>query len=239
MSGLESPLLSVESIDTYYGSSHVLHGVSLAVEAGEIVTLIGRNGAGKTTTLRSITGLTPPQSGTIRFRGSEIQGHQPYQIRRSGITWVPEDRRIFPSLTVDDNLRIAGNAGPAGSDTDRVYDLFPRLDERRSQSAGTLSGGEQQMLAIARALVGPETDLLLLDEPSEGLAPQIIEDVRQIIREINDDGVTILLVEQNADLALELAERAYVIETGRIQYEGPAEKLREDAGLMQKYLGVG
>jgi branched-chain amino acid transport system ATP-binding protein len=233
------PVLRVDGIDTYYGSSHVLHDVSLAVDAGEIVTLIGRNGAGKTTTLRSITGLTPPERGRIVFRGEEIHGLRPYQVRRRGVTWVPEDRRVFPMLDVADNVRLAASAGDGTSDVERVYELFPRLDERRSQRAGTLSGGEQQMLAIARALVGPVTVLLMLDEPSEGLAPQIIEDVRDAILEINEEGVTVLLVEQNADLALELAERAYVIETGRIEYEGDADRLRDDDALMQQYLGVG
>lgn len=238
MSGDGSPLLRVDGIDTYYGSSHVLHGVSLAVERGEIVTLIGRNGAGKTTTLRSVMGLTPPSGGRIVFDGEEIQERRPYEVRRRGVTWVPEDRRVFPTLSVEDNVRLAASTGGDDADTDRVYELFPRLAERRRQHAGTLSGGEQQMLAIARALVGPETRLLMLDEPSEGLAPQIIEDVRETIVEINRDGVTVLLVEQNADLALDLASRAYVIETGRIEYEGDADRLRGDHELMRQYLGV-
>jgi branched-chain amino acid transport system ATP-binding protein len=234
----DEPLLAVDGIDTYYGSSHVLHDVSLAIERGEIVTLIGRNGAGKSTTLRSITGLNPPQRGRIVFDGEEIQGLRPYQVRRRGVTWVPEDRRMFPMLTVAENVRLAASAGE-DDDVGSVFELFPKLDERRGQRAGSLSGGEQQMLAIARALVGPPTELLMLDEPSEGLAPQIIEDVRDAIRTINDDGVTVLLVEQNADLALELAERAYVIETGRIEYDGDADRLQADQALMQQYLGVG
>jgi len=238
MTSTDEPLLQIEEIDTYYGSSHVLHGVSLAVNRGEIVTLIGRNGAGKTTTLRSVMGLTPPNSGRIRFDGEAISGESPYRSRQRGITWVPEDRRLFPMLTVNENLRLAGTAGEGPIETDRVYDLFPRLADRQSQQAGTLSGGEQQMLSIGRALVGPETDLLMLDEPSEGLAPQIIAVVREAIEEINSNGVTVLLVEQNAELALALAERAYVIETGRIQYEGPADRLRDDAPLMKQYLGV-
>lgn len=236
---MSEPLLEVDGIDTYYGSSHVLHDVSLVVQPGEIVTLIGRNGAGKSTTLRSITGLTPPERGRVVFQGEEIQGRRPYQVRRRGVTWVPEDRRVFPTLTVADNLRLAASVGDDHGGLESVYDLFPRLDDRREQQAGTLSGGEQQMLAIARALVGPETALLLLDEPSEGLAPQIIEDVRDAILAVNDDGVTVLLVEQNADLALGLAERAYVIETGRIEYEGSADELLADDELMQDYLGVG
>lgn len=230
-------VLEVDGIDTFYGSSHVLHDVSLRVDRGEIVTLIGRNGAGKSTTLRSIMGLTPPERGRILLHGEEIQGHRPYQVRRRGVTWVPEDRRVFPMLTVEDNVRLAASAGD-DPDVERVYSLFSRLAERRTQRAGTLSGGEQQMLAIARALVGPETHLLMLDEPSEGLAPQIIESVRETVLEINEGGVTVLLVEQNADLALDLAQRAYVIETGRIEYEGDADRLRNDHDLMQQYLGV-
>jgi len=235
----EDHLLRVESINTYYGESHILHDVSFEIDRGEMVTLVGRNGAGKTTTLRSIMGLTPPRSGRIVFQDEEIQAFRPYRIRQAGISWVPEDRRIFPDLTVAENIRLAASAGDGSrTDLEHVYELFPRLDERRSQRTGTMSGGEQQMLAIARALVGPETDLLLLDEPSEGLAPQIIEDVRQSIQALNERGVTILLVEQNADLALDIADRAYVIETGRIEYRGGTDELRENEALMQEYLGV-
>ena len=237
MSG--SPLLDVEGINTYYGESHILHDVSFEISRGEMVTLVGRNGAGKTTTLRSIMGLTPPRSGRIDFKGESIQGRRPHQIRQLGISWVPEDRRVFPDLPVDENIRLAVSAGDGhGSTASDVYELFPRLDERRSQRTGTMSGGEQQMLAIARALVGPDTDLLMLDEPSEGLAPQIIDDLQASIEALNDEGVTILLVEQNADLALEIADRAYVLETGRIEYRGGTEELRTDETLMQEYLGV-
>jgi len=232
-------LLRVESINTYYGESHILHDVSFEIDRGEMVTLVGRNGAGKTTTLRSIMGLTPPRSGRIVFQGEEIQAFRPYRIRQAGVSWVPEDRRIFPDLTVAENIRLAASAGNGSrTDMEQVYDLFPRLDERRSQRTGTMSGGEQQMLAIARALVGPETDLLMLDEPSEGLAPQIIEDVRKSIKALNERGVTILLVEQNADLALDIADRAYVLETGRIEYRGGTDELRQNESLMQEYLGV-
>lgn len=235
----EDTLLRVEGIDTFYGESHVLHDVSFEISGGEIVTLVGRNGAGKTTTLRSIMGLTPPRSGRILLKEQEIQSLRPYRIRQLGVSWVPEDRRIFPDLTVDENIRLAGSAGDGTlTGLDDVYQLFPRLNERRSQRTGTMSGGEQQMLAIARALVGPETELLLLDEPSEGLAPQIIDDVKDSILTLNDEGVTVLLVEQNADLALEIAERAYVLESGRIEYRGGTEELRANEDLLQEYLGV-
>lgn len=232
--------LSVESINTYYGDSHVLFDVSLSVDTGEIVALVGRNGAGKTTTLRSIMGLTSAESGRIEKDGEPIHELDPHQIRKRGISWVPEERRVFGSLTVEENLRLAAHS----ADTDQkerikgVYERFPRLDERRTQNAGTMSGGEQQMLAIARALLGPETDLLLLDEPSEGLAPQIVADVKSIIRELNDEGVTILLVEQNAEMALGLADRAYVLETGAIVHDSPADELLVDRAAMEQYLGV-
>ncbi|WP_425603066.1 ABC transporter ATP-binding protein [Halosolutus gelatinilyticus] len=233
-------LLTVDSIDTHYGESHILFDLSLAVDRGEIVALVGRNGAGKTTTLRSIMGLTPPTDGTIAKAGSRIDGLDPHEIRKRGLSWIPEERRVFGSLTVAENLRLAAHSG-ADDQTERfeeIYEQFPRLDERRAQKAGTMSGGEQQMLAIARALLGPETDLLLLDEPSEGLAPQIVDDVADIVRELNERGVTILLVEQNAEMALELADRAYVLETGEIVHESTATELLDDRETMEGYLGV-
>ncbi|WP_281195648.1 ABC transporter ATP-binding protein [Halorubrum sp. F4] len=235
-----SELLSVDGIDTYYGESHVLFDVSMSVDSGEVVALVGRNGAGKTTTLRSVMCLTPAAEGTIEMDGEEIQDLDPHDVRRRGISWVPEERRVFGGLTVAENLRLAARGGEDDRTTqiERVYERFPRLDERRDQHAGTMSGGEQQMLAIARALVGPETDLLLLDEPSEGLAPQIVEDVADIIRELNDEGVTVLLVEQNAEMALGLADRAYVIETGEMVHESPADELLNDREAMETYLGV-
>ncbi|MDL5360484.1 ABC transporter ATP-binding protein [Halalkalicoccus sp. NIPERK01] len=232
--------LVVDSIDTYYGDSHVLFDVSLSVDDGEIVALVGRNGAGKTTTLRSIMGLTPAKSGRIEKDGESIHGLDPHQIRGRGVSWVPEERRVFGGLTVEENLRLAAHSA-ATDQRERiegVYERFPRLDERRTQKAGTMSGGEQQMLAIARALLGPETDLLLLDEPSEGLAPQIVEDVASIVRELNEEGVTILLVEQNAEMALGLADRAYVLETGEIVHESAADELLADRSAMERYLGV-
>lgn len=236
----DSRRLTLDSINTYYGDSHVLFDVSLSVDNGEIVALVGRNGAGKTTTLRSIMGLTPAKSGRIEKDGEPIHELDPHQIRKRGISWVPEERRIFGDLTVEENLRLAAHSAKADQ-RDRiedVYDRFQRLDERRTQKAGTMSGGEQQMLAIARALLGPETDLLLLDEPSEGLAPQIVDDVKSIIRELNEEDVTILLVEQNAEMALGLADRAYVLETGEIVHEAPAAELLADRAMMEEYLGV-
>jgi len=236
---VSEPLLSVEGMNTYYGQSHVLHDVSFDIEEGEVVSFVGRNGAGKTTTLRSIMQLTPPRSGTVTFDGEEISGLDPHRIRRRGISWIPEDRRVFPMLSVAENLRLAASRNRDEAAFEAVYERFPRLDERRTQKAGTMSGGEQQMLAIARALVGPETDLLLLDEPSEGLAPQIVDDVADIIQSLNEDGVTILLVEQNANMALALADRTYVIDRGVIEFSGAADTLREDRQLMEQYLGVG
>lgn len=237
---MSDTLLSLDEINTHYGESHILFDLSLSVGEGEIIALVGRNGAGKTTTLRSVMGLTPPTSGTVEIRGEAIGGFAPNQIRKRGISWVPEERRVFGSLSVEENLRLAAHSGEGdpSAQFEEVYDQFPRLDERRDQSAGTMSGGEQQMLAIARALLGPETDLLLLDEPSEGLAPQIVDDVTDIIRELNDRGVTILLVEQNAEMALGLADRAYVLETGKIVHESPASELLEDRETMESYLGV-
>lgn len=233
-------LLTVDSIDTHYGESHVLFDVSLAVDRSEIVALVGRNGAGKTTTLRSIMCLTPITSGRIEMDGEPIQGLRPYEVRKRGISWVPEERRVFGDLTVAENLRLAAHTGE-GDQRERfeeIYRRFPRLDERRDQKAGTMSGGEQQMLAIARSLLGPETDLLLLDEPSEGLAPQIVEDVVEIVKELNEEGVTILLVEQNAEMALGLADRAYVLGTGEIVHEAPADELLADRTTMERHLGV-
>ncbi|GAB7021293.1 ABC transporter ATP-binding protein [Halostagnicola bangensis] len=234
------PLLSVDSIDTHYGESHILFDLSLTVDRGDVVALVGRNGAGKTTTLRSIMGLTPVTNGRIVKGGEQIQAREPHKIRKEGISWVPEERRVFSGLTVEENLRLAAHSGDneQADQFEEIYRRFPRLDERRGQDAGTMSGGEQQMLAIARALLGPETDLLLLDEPSEGLAPQIVDDVEDIIRELNEDGVTILLVEQNAEMALGLADYAYVLETGEIVHESPADELATDREAMESYLGV-
>ena len=233
-------LLEVEKIHSYYGHIHALRGVSLTVEEGEIVTLIGSNGAGKTTTLRSIHGLLPPREGRIVFRGEEIQGVPAHDMIEKGISQSPEGRKIFHRMTVLENLEMGAyhrnDRGGIQEDITHVFDLFPRLKERVKQEAGTMSGGEQQMLAIGRSLMG-RPRLLLLDEPSMGLAPVLVERIFQVIQEINKQGTTILLVEQNANVALEIATRGYVLETGAIVNAAPAEKLREDPKVREAYLG--
>ncbi|SFR46969.1 ABC transporter ATP-binding protein [Halogeometricum limi] len=245
-------LLELDDVNAYYGESHILRGVTMNVEEGEICALLGRNGAGKTTTLRSIAGATPPnvRSGTVSFKGEDVTGKPAEDVSAGGISLVPEERRVFPNLTVAENLHLAevvNNKSNTwgrsltfeheGMSTEDVYAQFPRLDERRDQQAGTLSGGEQQMLAIARALK-QNTDLLLLDEPYEGLAPKIIEDVEDAVQRISEDGTTILLVEQNAAAAIKLADRAYVVDQGQIVFDGTAEELREDEATRERYLGV-
>jgi branched-chain amino acid transport system ATP-binding protein len=233
-------LLEVENIHSYYGHIHALRGVSLTVEEGEIVTLIGSNGAGKTTTLRSIHGILPPREGRIVFRGEEIQGVPAHDMIEKGISQSPEGRKIFHRMTVLENLEMGAyhrdDRTEIQEDMTRVFDLFPRLKERVKQEAGTMSGGEQQMLAIGRSLMGCPK-LLLLDEPSMGLAPVLVERIFQVIEEINKQGTTILLVEQNANVALEIATRGYVLETGSIVNAAPAEKLREDPKVREAYLG--
>ncbi len=233
-------LLEVENIHSYYGHIHALRGVSLTVEEGEIVTLIGSNGAGKTTTLRSIHGILPPREGRIVFRGEEIQSVPAHDMIEKGISQSPEGRKIFHRMTVLENLEMGAyhrtDRAEIKEDMDRVYDLFPRLEERTKQEAGTMSGGEQQMLAIGRALMS-RPKLLLLDEPSMGLAPVLVERIFQVIEEINNQGTTILLVEQNANVALEIATRGYVLETGEIVNVASAEKLRQDPKVREAYLG--
>jgi branched-chain amino acid transport system ATP-binding protein len=233
-------LLEVNNIHSYYGNIHALRGVSLTVEEGEVVTLIGSNGAGKTTTLRSIHGLLPPREGRIVFRGEEIQGVPAHDMIGKGISQSPEGRRIFHRMTVTENLEMGAyhrnDRTEIQEDMTRVFDLFPRLKERVKQEAGTMSGGEQQMLAIGRSLMG-RPRLLLLDEPSMGLAPVLVERIFQVIEEINKQGTTILLVEQNANVALEIATRGYVLETGAIVNAAPAGKLREDPKVREAYLG--
>ena len=233
-------LLEVENIHSYYGHIHALRGVSLTVEEGEIVTLIGSNGAGKTTTLRSIHGILPPREGRIVFRGEEIQGVPAHSMIEKGISQSPEGRKIFHRMTVLENLEMGAyhrkDRTETQDDMTRVFDLFPRLKERVKQEAGTMSGGEQQMLAIGRSLMG-RPKLLLLDEPSMGLAPVLVERIFEVIEEINKQGMTILLVEQNANVALEIATRGYVLETGTIVNAAPAEKLREDPKVREAYLG--
>jgi branched-chain amino acid transport system ATP-binding protein len=225
---------------SYYGNIHALRGVSLTVEEGEVVTLIGSNGAGKTTTLRSINGVLPPRQGKVVFDGEEIQGVPAHGMIKKGIAQSPEGRKIFSRMTVRENLEMGAyhrkDRDGIRQDMDRVFELFPRLQERIKQEAGTMSGGEQQMLAIGRALMS-SPKLLLLDEPSMGLAPVLVERIFDIIKEINQQGTTILLVEQNANVALEIATRGYVLETGSIVNAAPAEKLRQDPKVREAYLG--
>jgi branched-chain amino acid transport system ATP-binding protein len=220
----------------YYGISHILFDVSLTVSKGEVVGLLGRNGAGKSTTMRSIMGLTPPKQGTITFNGQEITGRKAYLLVRDGIAYVPDDRRVFADLTVEDNLEIPFSRSNEWT-KERVYDLFPALGEMKSRRAGNLSGGEQQMLTVARALMtGPE--LLLLDEPTEGLAPLIVRDLEQQILKLRDAGISILLSEQNVKSALKLVNRVYVIDNGRIRFEGTVAELEANEDIKKKYLMV-
>ena len=233
-------LLEIDELQTYYGNIAALKGVSLTVEEGEIVTLIGSNGAGKSTTLRSISGLTPPRNGSIRFNGKEISRTPPQEIVRYGISQSPEARRCFQRMTVRENLDMGAylrRDGEIGSDLDRVFDLFPRLKERERQKAGTMSGGEQQMLAIGRALMAKPT-LLLLDEPSMGIAPILVERIYETIAEINEQGTTILLVEQNANFALGVSKRGYVLEIGQVALSDDADKLRDNPDVQKAYLGA-
>ncbi len=233
-------LLELTDVHTYYGTIHALKGISLNVREGEIVTLIGSNGAGKSTTLRSINGLNHPRAGTIVFSGEEITERPAHEIVKMGISQSPEGRRIFPRMSVTENLEMGAyqrEKGPeVGEDLERVYTLFPRLHERRSQKGGTLSGGEQQMLAIGRALMA-RPKLLLLDEPSMGLAPIFVERIFEIVVEINKQGTPVLLVEQNALMALEVANRGYVLETGTVALADDAKALRENEQVRKAYLG--
>ena len=230
-------ILEVRNIDTYYGLGHILHGLSIKVEDGEVVALLGRNGAGKTTTLRSITGLTPPKNGEILYKGSVISGLDPHVISQQGIAMVPETRDIFSYLTVRENLAIAARKTSRWQ-MQAVLDRFPILGERTHHKGRELSGGEQQMLAIARALLtGPE--LLLLDEPSQGLAPLVVDAVMGTIRALKQEKVSMLLVEQNAEMALQLADRVYVIDHGTVVFEGTPAQLRADTQVTSTYLGVG
>jgi branched-chain amino acid transport system ATP-binding protein len=230
-------MLNVRGIETYYGSGHILHGLSLSVGQGEVVALLGRNGAGKTTTLRSITGLTPPTRGEISYKGANITGLPAYRISQLGIALVPETRGIFSYLTARENLEIARRPGSRWP-MEKMLDRFPKLRELLDRKGRLLSGGEQQMLAIARALLtGPE--LLLLDEPSQGLAPLVVETVMSTIRELKRERVSMLLVEQNAEMALGLADRVYVIDHGTIVFEGAPAALRANEQITTTYLGVG
>ncbi|HMH50134.1 MAG TPA: ABC transporter ATP-binding protein [Candidatus Acidoferrum sp.] len=231
-----APLLDVRDIHTAYGLSRVLFGVSLEVAAGECVCLLGRNGVGKTTTMRSIIGLTPPQTGRIAWKGTDITGWEPYRVARTGIGFVPEDRRIFAELTVWENLDVA-RRGTGRWTIERVFDLFPMLRELTSRQGGFLSGGEQQMLTIARTLMG-NPELLLLDEPSEGLAPLVVDHLQEQIALLKREGLTILLAEQNVEFSLALADRVYVLEKGAIRFSGPAAALRDDEALRHELLTI-
>ena len=241
MSGdAEPPLLELSGVHAAYGETRVLHGVDLHVDRGEVVALVGRNGAGKTTTLRTITGAVAPTSGTVTYDGADVTGHTPTETARAGISLVPEDRRIFPGLTVRENLAIAELGGAADArrrSIDEVLGTFENLAEREGNRGAALSGGEQQMLAVARALVAGG-DLLLLDEPTEGLAPAIIRRVTDLIADLHDEGMTVLLVEQNVEVAMELADRVYVLDQGQIVYEGTAQQLRADEDVLARHLGV-
>jgi branched-chain amino acid transport system ATP-binding protein len=232
-------LLVLDDVHTYYGEAHILQGVSLSVREGEVVTLIGRNGAGKTTTLRSIMGIARTRRGHVRLRGQDITGRPTHEIARGGIAWVPEERRVLPNLTVVENLRLgwlARGGGSAGS-VEEVFEYFPRLRERMGHRGRFLSGGEQQMLAIARALVA-RPSVMLVDEPTEGLAPLLVQSLTEILASINRRGTTIMLVEQSLEVALKLAHRVYVMDQGRIQFEGTPEDLRRDPAIQQRFLGV-
>jgi branched-chain amino acid transport system ATP-binding protein len=233
-------LLALEKLQVAYGGIRAVKGVDLALDAGELVCLIGANGAGKTTTLRAITGLVHPAAGRIVYDGAEIGGRRVHEIARRGLALVPEGRGVFPQLTIEENLAMGAysrsDRGAVADDMERAFTLFPRLKERRRQTAGTLSGGEQQMLAIARAMMS-RPRLLLLDEPSMGLAPLMVEKIFEVIQAIAREGVTLLLVEQNARLALEVSDRGYVLEGGLVTLSGPARSLLHDARIREAYLG--
>jgi branched-chain amino acid transport system ATP-binding protein len=233
-------LLAIEDLHAHYGKSHILHGVRLDVDAGEIVCLLGRNGVGKSTTLKTIMGLVAPSRGSVAFKGSALAGLPPYRIARLGLGYVPEERRIFPTITVRENLlmgRKAGAARSGGWTLERVYEFFPRLGERDRQRAGTLSGGEQQMLTIGRTLMG-NPELLLVDEPTEGLAPMIVEQVERILSEIHRGGTPVLLVEQSMETAMALAQRVYVMSKGQIVFSGSARELEANDAVRKQYLEV-
>jgi branched-chain amino acid transport system ATP-binding protein len=233
-------ILELKDIYTAYGLSQILFGVSLKINGGEVVSLLGRNGVGKTTTLRSIMGLTPPRSGSIKFKGEEIAGKPPYQIARRGIGSVPEDRRIFPDLTVWENLDVAIKSSREGGPSwtmERVFELFPALEPLQNRQGGFLSGGEQQMLTIARALMG-NPELLLLDEPSEGLAPVVVKHLGQQITKLREEGMTILLCEQNFRFSLDLSDRLYILEKGEVRYEGSMAEFLKDEDSWRPYLTV-
>jgi branched-chain amino acid transport system ATP-binding protein len=232
-------MLDVEAINTYYGKSHILHDVSFEAGNDEVVALLGRNGVGKTTTMKSIIGLTPPKTGTIRFQGEVISGDSPSAIANRGIGYVPQDRGMFPDLTVEENLQMGlGTADRDETIVAEIFDRFPRVEERLDQKAGTLSGGEQQMVAMARALMR-DPQLVLMDEPTEGLMPSLIPEIAEITEEIADEGYSIIIVEQNVDLVLDIADRVYMMDNGRIHEQATPAELRENEEILERYLGIG
>jgi len=235
---VSEPLLSLEAVDTFYGPIHILQRLSLHVEAGELVCLLGGNASGKSTTLKTILGLVRPRKGTVRFAGEDVTGRSTSHRIGKGMAIVPENRRLFAPMTVLENLEMGAylHGGGTKEDLDRVYELFPLLHNRRAQLAGTLSGGEQQMVAMGRALMA-KPKLLLMDEPSMGLAPILVERSFEIIKQVHESGVAMLIVEQNANVSLSIADRGYVLSTGRLVLEGKADDLREDEGLRKAYLG--
>jgi len=230
-------MLEVEDVQTFYGESHILEGISLEVDEDEVVALLGRNGVGKTTTMRTILQLTPPREGSVRFKGEELVGKRTNEVANLGLGWIPEDRRIFSQLTVEENIRAAvPSEADIGTALETSFETFPILEERRTQDAGTLSGGQQQMLAIARGLVG-DNDMLLVDEPSEGLAPQIVKDVGEALHQVSEQ-VPMLLVEQNLGMALDLADRFYVIDHGQVVDEGNADEVTAESERLKEYLSA-
>ena len=234
-------ILEVQDLYTSYGLSQILFGISITVDEGECVSLLGRNGVGKTTTLRSIMGLTPPRRGTVRFRGQDITGQPAYRIARLGVGFVPEERRIFPDLSVRENLEVGRKAAATPHATEwtveQVYDIFPVLANLNDRKGGYLSGGEQQMLTVGRTLMG-NPDLILLDEPSEGLGPLVVRDLSKQIQRLKESGITILLCEQNAKFAIALSDRAYVLEKGQVRFSGTIEDLRGNDDIRQQYLAL-
>ncbi|MEZ5660740.1 MAG: ABC transporter ATP-binding protein [Burkholderiaceae bacterium] len=237
---MSEPILSVDDIDVYYGASKILFGVGFQVQKGRTLALLGRNGAGKSTTMKAIAGIAPPARGQIRVRGQNIVGRQPYEIARAGIGYVPEDRQVFPEHTINDNLMIGAKPGVNGETDwtlDTVYEVFPILASMKSRYAGRLSGGEQQMLTIARTLMG-NPEVLLLDEPSEGLAPIIVQEIGRLIRRLRDMGVTIVLAEQNMQFCLGIAEDTAVIDNGHVVYRDTIQNLRNNTEITQRYLAI-
>jgi branched-chain amino acid transport system ATP-binding protein len=233
-------MLTVSNINSFYGAAHILHDVSLAISQGEAVALLGRNGAGKSTLMKSIIGIVPPRSGKIMFEGKEVSGLDPFMIARRGVGFVPEDRRIFVSLTVEENLEVGRRQAPTGREPwtrEKLYSIFPNLAEMRGRLAAHMSGGEQQMLTVARTLMG-NPSLILLDEPSEGLSPKIVEQVAQAIIRVTASGITVLLSEQNMHFASLISERAYVIEKGQIKFSGTIDSLRSNDDIRRNYLAI-